>query len=156
MKNKKMLSVALVAICLMTGCVSNPTVVDYDNDKKIASDTNTFNLVNYEQTIEDRHFIASVEKMEGMDTIWSFDAAEDTTLDITYSLKVFSGKMKLVMINHKGEALVVAECDTEMTEPIQKTLNIQSGNNRIKIVADENTKFDIDICIPEGEFEKLG
>lgn len=45
--------------------------------------------------IEDKHFTASVEKMEGMDTIWSFNA-------------------------------------------------------------DENTKFDIEITISEGEFEKLG
>lgn len=156
MKNKKMFSVALIAICLMTGCVSKPTVAVYDNDKKIASDSNTFNLINYEQTLEDRHFTASAEKMEGMDTIWSFNASEDTTIDITYSLNVFSGKMKLVLINPKGEVLIVTECDSEMTEPVQDTLNIESGNNRIKIVADENTKFDMDISISEGEFIELG
>lgn len=156
MKNRKIISAALITICLLTGCASNSMVDVYDSNKKIASDTNTYNLINYEQTLDDRHFTASVEKMEGMDTIWSFNATEDTTIDITYSLKVFSGKMKLVLINHKGEVLVVTECDSEMTEPVQNMLNIESGNNRIKIVADENTKFDIDISISEGKFEKLG
>jgi len=156
MKKRKIISAVLITICLLTGCAPDYTIDVYDSDKKIASDTNTYNLINYEQTVEDAHFTASVEKMEGMYTIWSFNATEDTTIDITYSLKVFSGKMKLVLINPKGEVLVVTECDFEMTEPVQNMLNIESGNNRIKIVADENTKFDIDISVSEGKFEKLG
>lgn len=43
-----------------------------------------------------------------------------------------------------------------MSEPVQSTLNVESGNNRIKIVAGENTKFDIEISIQEGEFKELG
>lgn len=156
MKNRKIISVALITVCLLVGCASDSTVDVYDSNKKIASDTNTYNLANYEQNVDDRHFIASVEKMEGMDTIWCFDATEDTTIDITYSIKVFSGKMKLVLINRKGDVSVVAECDSEMAEPVQNMLDIERGDNRIKIVADENTKFDIDISISEGKFEKLG
>lgn len=94
--------------------------------------------------------------MEGMDTIWVFDAEEDKSLDITYTINVFSGKMKLVLINPKGDVSIIAECDTEMSEPVQSTLNVESGNNRIKIVAGENTKFDIEISIQEGEFKELG
>lgn len=94
--------------------------------------------------------------MEGMDTIWDWDAEEDTTLDITYTLNVLSGKAKLVLINSKGELSIIAECDTEMTEPVQSILNAEKGNNRIKLVADENTKFDIDISISEGDFNNLG
>ena len=55
-------------------------VAVYDNDAKIASNTNTYNLINYEQTLEDGHFSANVEKMEGMDTIWVFDVKEDMML----------------------------------------------------------------------------
>jgi len=128
----------------------------YDNDKKIASDTTTYNLINCKQTVKSGHFTASVEKMEGMDTVWSFNATEDSTVDIIYSLKVFSGKVKLVLINNEGEIFDIAECDSEMAEPAQNMLNIKSGNNRIKLVTDENTKFDIEISISEGEFETLG
>lgn len=62
--------------------------------------------------------------------------------------------MKLVLINPEGDVSIIAECDTEMSEPIQSTLNVESGNNRIKIVAGENTKFDIEISIQEGEFKE--
>ncbi len=156
MKIKKMFGAIWIAVCLITGCAANPMVAVYDNDQKIASETNTYNLDKVDQTIENGHFAASVEKMEGMDTIWAMDAEKDTTLDITYTLNVFSGKMKLVLINSEGEISIIAECDTEMTEPVQSTLNIEKGNSRIKIVADENTKFDIDISISEGDFENLG
>lgn len=156
MRTKKLLGAALIAVCLLAGCASNPMVAVYDNDIKIASSTNSYNLINYEQTAEDGHFTANVEKMEGMDTIWVFDVDEDTSLDITYTLNVYSGKMKLVLINPKGDVSIIAECDTEMADPVQSTLNVESGNNRIKIVAGENTKFDIEISIPEGEFKELG
>ena len=155
MKIKKLFTVGLIAVCLMTGC-ANPMVAIYDNDIKIAGGTNSYNLNNYEQSVEDGYFTASVEKMEGMDTIWVFDAEEDTSLDIAYTLNVSSGKLKLVLINPTGDVSIIAECDTEMTDPVQSALNVESGNNRIKIVAGENTKFDIEITIPEGEFKELG
>lgn len=156
MRIKRLLCAELITVCLIAGCASNPMVAVYDNDIKIASSTNTYNLINYDQTTENGHFTANVEKMEGMDTLWVFDAEEDVFLDITYTLNVYSGKVKLVLINPTGDVSIIAECDTEMAEPFQSTLNVESGNNRIKIVAGENTKFDIDISIPEGEFKELG
>ena len=150
MKIKRMLATGILVVCLMIGC-ANPMAAIYDNDIKIASNINSYNRNNYKQTTEDGHFTASVEKMEGMDTIWVFDAEEDKVLDITYTINVSAGKMKLVLINPKGDVSIIAECDTEMSEPIHSTLNVESGNNRIKIVAGENTKFDIEFSIQEGE-----
>lgn len=156
MKTQKLLVSALAAICLLTGCASNPMAAVYDNNAKIASHTNSYNLTNFEQAAENGRFTASAEKMEGMDTIWVFDAKEDAALDISYTLNVSSGRLKLVLINPKGRVSTIAECDTETAAPIQSTLHVESGNNRIKLVAGENTKFDIDLSIPEGEFQKLG
>lgn len=150
----KLFSVVFMAICFMAGCASKTMVAVYDNNKMIASDSDTYNLDNIEQIAEDGHFTASVEKMEGMDTIWNYAAKEDTVIDITYTLNVSSGKMKLVLISPEGEVSIIAECDSEMTE--SSTLNVEKGKNRIKIVADENTKFDIDIYILDGAFEEMG
>lgn len=135
----KLFGVAFVAICFMAGCASNPIVSVFDNNRKIASDTNTYNLINVDQTCEDGHLTASVEKMEGMDTIWNFDTKEDIVIDITYTLNVSSGKIKLVLISSEGEVSIIAECDSELTD--SSTINVEKGNNRIKIVADENTNM---------------
>ena len=128
----------------------------YDDNAKIAGDTNTYNLSNYEQVQSDLHFTASVGKMEGMDTIWVLDAEEDMTVDITYQLSVFSGKMKLVLIDPEKEVSVIVECDSEMEETVQSTLDVKKGNNRIKIVAAENTQFDIDMTLSAGGLKELG
>ena len=154
--NKKILCMLLIIICLIIGCSLNPMLAVYDNDKKIASATNSYTLNNIEQSFEEKHFTASVEKMEGMDTIWVFDAKEDKTLDITYTLNVTSGKMKLALISPDGEVSVIGESGSGMTDPIQSTFHVKSGNNRIKIVAGENTAFTVDITISDGEFQELG
>lgn len=155
-KSRKLFGVVLVVVCLITGCGRNPMLAVYDNDAKIASDTNTYSLINYEQVQSDLHFTASVEKMEGMDTIWVFDAEEDTAVDITYKLNVSSGRMKLVLISPEKEVSVIAECDSGMEDFVSDTLDIKKGNNRIKIVAGENTKFDIDFLISHGGLKELG
>ena len=49
MKIKKMLGAGMIAVCLMTGC-ANPMVAIYDNDIKIASNTNSYNLTQTSHT----------------------------------------------------------------------------------------------------------
>lgn len=156
MKAGKLLGAVLVMVCVAAGCGFNPMLAVYDNNAKIAGDTNTYNLSNYEQVQSDLHFTASVGKMEGMDTIWVLDAEEDMTVDITYQLSVFYGKMKLVLIDPEKEVSVIVECDSEMEETVQSTLDVKKGNNRIKIVAAENTQFDIDMTLSAGGLKELG
>ena len=156
MNSKYLFAGILTVVFLITGCVNSSMFKVYDDDQKITSASNSFNLTNVNQTSEDGRFTASVEKMEGMDTLWSFDAEEDTILDITYILNVSSGKAKLVLINPDGELSIIAECSSEMAEPAQSVLNLEKGKNRIKLVAAEKAKFDIELSISEGTFEKLG
>lgn len=156
MKTKNLFATVLAVVFLITGCVDSSRFDVYDDDQKIASTSNSFNLTNVYQASEDGHFTASVEKMKGMDTLWSIDAEEGITLDITYTLNVSSGKAKLVLINPDGELSIIAECSSEMTEPAQSVLNLEKGKSRIKLVATDKAKFDIELSISEGKFEKLG
>lgn len=156
MKNKKIVVGTLLTTILLAGCAMNPAVAVYDNNEKIASESNTFNLDAVEQEIEDGQMTANVERMEGMETIWAFSSEEDKEIDITYNLSVYSGKLKMALITPDGEVNVIEECDTEMAEPLKSTLNIQSGENRIKLVAGRDTKFDMEVSIAEGEFYKIG
>ena len=43
-----------------------------------------------------------------------------------------------------------------MEETVQSTLDVKKGNNRIKIVAAENTQFDIDMTLSAGGLKELG
>lgn len=156
MKINKIIAGTLLVIVLFTGCEINPAVAVYDNNEKIASESNTFNLDAVEQEIKDGQMTANVESMEGMETIWSFSSKEDKEVDITYYLNVYSGRLKMVLISPDGELNIIEECDAETPGLLQSTLNIQSGVNRIKLVADKDTKFDIEVNIAEGDFLKIG
>lgn len=156
MKIKHMLVMALTAVSLLAGCAFQSMAAVYDDEKQIAGSSNSYSLINVKQTTEDGHFTASAEKMEGMDTIWDYEAEEAAELDITYTLNVYSGKLKLVVIHADGELSIIAEADAEMQEPVQDTFQVEGGKNRIKVVAGENTKFDIDISISAGRFRQLG
>lgn len=156
MKKKKIVVGTLLTTILLAGCAINPAVAVYDNNEKIASESNTFNLDAVEQEIKDGQMTANVERMEGMEIIWSYSSEEDREVDITYNLNVYSGKLKMVLITPDGEVNVIEECDTEMAEPLQSALNVQSGENRIKLVAGKDTKFDMEVSISEGEFLKIG
>lgn len=64
---RKMIVGALLVAFLLAGC-SNAMADVYDNESKIASDTNSFNLDGIEQEIDGNSYNATIEKMEGMDT----------------------------------------------------------------------------------------
>lgn len=141
---------------LLTGCTTNPMAAIYNDNDKIASDTNSYNLGDVMQEIKDGTLTAYVERLEGMDTIWSYTSETEQEIDITYHFNVYSGKIKMVLISPNGEVNTIAEYKSEMKEPIQSVLTIKSGENRIKLVGDLNTKFDIQVSILQGEFKEIG
>lgn len=148
----------MMFVFALSGCNLNPMIVIYDNEAEIASDSNTFNLVNSEQSIENQSYKGSIEKFEGMDTIWTYDAEEDGIVELTYLASVYSGKVKLVLIAPDDSVTTIIEITsaTEMADVQTYMLNIKEGNNRIKVVGGENTKLDIELSIPVGELHELG
>lgn len=157
--NKKILWVIMILLVLgLSGCRTNPMLAVYNDDSKIASDSNSYNLINDEQSIENQNYEGSIEKFEGMDTIWTYDAMEDITLDMAYQVSVHTGKMKLVLIAPDDTLTTIVEVTpkTTMKNIENTTLELKKGKNRIKVVGGKNTKLDIDISIPEGEFNNLG
>ncbi|MDU6264408.1 MAG: hypothetical protein E6600_07865 [Anaerocolumna aminovalerica] len=83
---KKLVSIVAIALLVLTGCTSNLMNSIYNNEEKITSNTNSYNLNEAEQKIEEQKFSGTIE-FEGMDTIWTFNSEEDTEIDMTYLLK---------------------------------------------------------------------
>ncbi len=154
MKTKRWIVGVLLAASLLAGC-ANLTAI-YEDDQRITADADSFHMVRAFSKIVNDNFKASVGKMEGMDTIWIYEAGEAEDLDITYTIQVSSGKLKLVWIGPEGEASVIVECEgNSAMESVQDTLHVESGRNRVKIVAAEDKQFEIELSIPEGEFQSL-
>ena len=153
---RKMIVGTLLVVFLLSGC-SNAMADIYDNESKITSDTNSFNLDGIEQEIEGNSYNATVEKMEGMDTVWTLDTEEETTVDISYDITLYNGKIKVALIYPDGELTTLAECKSNQDNSSNSTsLTLPQGEYRIKIIAGENTKFDISLSITDGSFHELG
>lgn len=95
-----------------------------------------------------------------MDTIWTYDenGCEKKKVEFTYFASVYSGKMKIVLIEPDGSLTTIAEItpETEMEDPQTYAIEIKEGLNRIKIVGGKNTKFDIELSASKGKFNELG
>lgn len=154
---KKLIMSILILVLALTGCSANSMNSLYDNDEEIASENNSFNLNEEEQTINVQQLKGNVE-FEGMDTIWTYEADEDVDIDITYLLKVSNGKAKLVLISPDNNTTLIVEStnESELKDYATNTLQIKKGINRIKLVAGKNTISEFDISIPNGRFEELG
>ena len=153
---RKMIVGTLLVVFLLSGC-SNAMADIYDNESKITSDKNSFNLDGIEQEIEGNSYNATIEKMEGMDTVWTLDTEEETTVDISYDITLYNGKIKVALIYPDGELTTLAECKSNQDNSSNSTsLTLPQGEYRIKIIAGENTKFDISLSITDGSFHELG
>lgn len=154
----KNIMIVVTLIFGVMGCASNSMVDIYENDSKIASNSNSYNLINCEQRIEEQNYKCSIEKFEGMDTVWTYDAVEDVSAELSYFASVYNGKIKLVLIAPDDSLTTIAEItpETKLEDSSNYTINLKEGKNRIKIVAGEDTKLDIELSIPIGEFEELG
>lgn len=158
MNRKKYIIVIAIVSMFLIGCSKNYMTSIYDNNEKISSDTNSFNLDIKEQSIEDQQFKGQIKKIEGMDTVWSYESEEDKLLDITYLINVTSGKLKLVLISPDNSVTNIIEQTekSDMTNSATNNLDIKKGLNRIKIVGDKDTVADLDIKIIQGDFKELG
>lgn len=149
----------ILSSMLLIGCSKNYMMTSiYDNDEKISSTTNSFNLNIEEQSIEGQQYRGHIEKIEGMDTIWTYESDEDKELDMTYLINVTSGKLKLVLISPDNSVTNIVERtnQSDVIDYATNTLYIKKGLNRIKIVAGKDTGAELDITIPNGDFKELG
>lgn len=158
MKKYKHVVVFMVLAMILGGCSKNYMTSIYNDNEKISSNTNSFNLDIEKQNIEGQEFSGSIKKIEGMDTIWIYESDKDIELDMTYLLNVTSGKLKLVLITPDGSVtnLIEATKESDVLDYAINTLQVKKGINRIKMVANKNTSLKFNISIPSGEFKELG
>ncbi|MBE6052920.1 MAG: 50S ribosomal protein L7ae [Clostridium sartagoforme] len=147
----------LLAI-LLTGCSGKNVSLIYSDNNKISSSADTFNIDIKEQKIDGEKFVGIIKKIEGIDTIWTYEAEEDKKLDMKYLLNVRKGKVKLVLISPDNTITNIIERTNEspITNYATSTIQIKKGFNRIKLVAEKKSSGEFDIEIPCGNFKELG
>lgn len=158
MKKRLKLAAALLFFSSFAACSTNPMTAVYDSDVKIAGPSNTYNLTNIEQSIDGQNYICDVERFEGMDTIWTYEAPADETSELNCLISVSSGKLKLVLIEPDNTLTTIVELTAETGQEDSRTfpLNLKKGENRIKVVTGADTQFDMELSVPVGTLQNLG
>lgn len=152
-----LISMVSMIISLFIGCGNNSMDSIYDDNSKIANESDSFGLDKSNETIETESYKGYVE-LSGSGTVWRYKSNEDFDLEITYNLSVNSGKAKIVLISPDGTVVTLVE-NTEkaiMEGETSITLPIKKGDNRIKIIGYKKADIDIKLHIDEGTFEIMG
>lgn len=146
-----------ICVLIFTGCGVNTMSALYSNDSKISSDTNSFNLNEEEQRIDNQEYIGQLQ-FEGMDTIWKYDAEEDINVEISYNLSVTGGKAKLVLIYPEGKLETIVENkDNKIQEQEENTtLALKEGNYTIKLVGANKAQIDLRFKASAGNLHTVG
>ncbi|MDD2981324.1 MAG: hypothetical protein PHN80_15330 [Hespellia sp.] len=148
----KILSMVAVLLAATSGCSLNTGAKVYDNEKMIVKNYDSYNLIRSKQNVKNNCISGSAECMEGMGTIWKMDADTPTDVNISYKIKVSSGKAKLVLISPDNTVTELAECTPESDSEQKKsdTFHVDEGKNRIKLIGAKETKIEFEISADKG------
>ena len=152
---KKIWTVVLLVSVLLIGCGRQVQHNVYDDDKQIEGEGNSFSLSNYNQNKNGDRLYINVGFMDGMDTIWEYDADSESAVDVGYDISLTSGKVKLVLITPDGDLCTIAETTKADSFSGSQHINMDKGTYRIKLVTD-NAKFELNLSASAGEFNELG
>ena len=159
MKNglRGLIAAAVLAVGL-SACAAPSAAAVYEKESLIAKDSNNYSVVNPEQSVEDGTYAVTVERFEGVDTIWSYETQQAEETELTYQLAVKSGRAKLVLVAPDHSLTTIAEItpDIQMENPQRALLELRKGNNQIKLVAEENTQLELVLEVSVGELQPLG
>lgn len=154
MKRRKLLFVMIAMILALVGCALILQVDVYDDEEALARTSNTYRIIGQSVRIVNQNCVGSMQRFEGMNTLWTSTVSNDGSIDITYKLSVSGGKLKLVLITPDDAVTTLVEItpDTTMEDYETISVEVKKGENRIKLVGSGAEKLNFDITIPIGEF----
>lgn len=143
------LAILTMALLLLTAC--SPQAAIYHNDEAIAAESDAYSLTKW-TTTSDKLTLSGGGTIVGTLTLWSMDAAQETSVNIDTALTVEAGRAKLVYISPSGtvETLLERTPDAPGMDSVL-TFTALPGTGRVKIVAENNTKLTLNLTFSDGE-----
>lgn len=156
-KRAKVVLFVLIILVFTSGCVLNTGAKVYDNENMIVKNYDSYNLVKSKQNVENNCMSGSAETMEGMRTIWKLDTSEASDVNISYKIKISSGKAKLVLISADNTITNLVECtpESDFEEEKSDTFHVEAGENRIKLIGAKDTKIEYKISADKGKIRNF-
>lgn len=134
---KRVKGLLVVLLCLfLTGCNNEFAQQEYNSAEKIAQTGDRYaKEMSIFGPIEGGYSL-TVSKFDGRQTLWSKSLKEAQELEIEFSFSLAAGQAKVVYVDDDGNVTTVLEYlpESGMEDGVIKTVSLQSGKNRLKIV----------------------
>ncbi|WP_032122963.1 hypothetical protein [Clostridium amazonitimonense] len=155
-KRMVLITMTIMIISLLMGCGNNIMDKVYNNNSKIANESDSFGLDKSEETVKEERYKGKL-KLSGSGTIWTYESDEDFDLQIPYTLSVKSGKAKIVLISPDNTVVTLVENTAKANVEGKTTITapIKKGTNRIKLIGYEKADIDVELNIDKGTFKKI-
>ncbi len=127
----------LLAMCIfVAGCGNVFAEMEYDSDEKIAGQEDRYAKQDSMLSPIDGGYELTVGEFNGRETLWALNAKESCDIQISFTLSLTAGKVKLVHIDAAGNVTTLLECTPEATaeQAVNMTIGLSAGENRLKIV----------------------
>ena len=153
-KRTVLMIITMMSVSLLVGCGSNMMNKIYNDNSKIADESDTYGVDDSEETIESGNYKGKM-KLSGSLTIWKYESSEDFDLEVPYTLSVKSQKAKIVLISPDNTVVTLVENTDKATIEGKTTIAvpIKKGTNRIKLVGYDKADIDVELHIDQGEFK---
>ena len=154
MNKKKQKFVFPILLCLLlTACSNRFAKQEYHSNKKIAQMEDHYAKENSVFHPIDGGYSFTVSKFDGRQTLWNKKLRKKQNLKIDISFQLTEGQAKIVHINNKGNVTTLIECSskTSTERPITKTVTLERGQNRLKIVGYDCKNIDLKILFTEPD-----
>ena len=150
--------IMLVAMCFImisiSGCGGDLNAA-YDDDTAIAKGGDS-SRSSGASSMRIGNDLSVKATMTGAKTIWEYSTSKEVDVSLSFLLSVSEGgRAKLVLITPYDEVIILAENtdNTIVKEKQSKTVTLNPGKNRIKLVCSDAPKFELKLNVEVGELE---
>lgn len=144
----------VLSVGTLTGCNNYEINQWYNNESKIAKDTDRYAIDTSNRSAENGIYKGETT-LTGTLTVWEYTAEADETLEVPYNFTVSKGNVKLVHISEDRTVTTILEKTEKGSDIAPKgTINIplKKGLNRLKLVGQHAATHSIELNIQKGEF----
>lgn len=146
----KKLFFGLLTVIVCFTCLTACSVTEhgyYDNNEAILANPDNYSLIRASSNNTSKKSTLEASQFDGCKKIKTLTVGDNPSLDVT--LKIASGRLKLIAMSGENEIFTVAEVVGEQTE-IQSpvTANLAAGSYRFVLVAEVAEEVEFEFNYP--------
>jgi hypothetical protein len=146
----------MLAAASLSGCsnTSKEKMMSlYQDEESLRTPYSNYVMEEGSSVIDGQHMTGTISGLDGMVLVWWYESdAKNTAYNLTYSMHVTAGKVKIILVSPDESIRTIAEYDTyEGAENVNESFSVTDGLSRIKIVGTDDADLTFAISVSGGD-----